>query len=166
MKFCGQCGISLGRACSVCGFINPANYRFCGQCGTHLVGDPVTAIPEQPAEIIPAAQITLPLPLNGSPDQTLHSEIRLEGERRIVTVLVTDVTGSTELLEKVGSETWVDLMNHILHIKEGEIYRFGGEVDQFRGDGLVAFFGASLTHEDDPERSVLAALSMQREIKK
>jgi class 3 adenylate cyclase len=97
--------------------------------------------------------------------QASHSEIKLEGERRIVTVLVTDVTGSTELLERVGSEAWVDLMNHILHIKEGEIYRFGGEVDQFRGDGLVAFFGASITHEDDPERAVLAALSMQQAIK-
>jgi hypothetical protein len=42
------------------------------------------------------------------------------------------------------------------------VNRFGGEVSQFRGDGLVAFFGATSAHEDDPERAVLAALSMQR----
>ena len=168
MKFCGQCGTPLGRVCSTCGFINPSNYRFCGQCGKRLTGSLIDLIQtptEKPEEIIPANQIPLPLPLNGSPAHSPLSEIKLEGERRIVTVLVTDLTGSTELLERVGSEAWVDLMNHVLHIKEGEIYRFGGEVDQFRGDGLVAFFGASVTHEDDPERAVLAALSMQRAIK-
>jgi len=80
----------------------------------------------------------------------------------VVTVVVTDLTDSTNLLERVGTEGWVELMNRILHILESEIYRFGGEVSQFRGDGLVAFFGATSAHEDDPERAVLAALSMQR----
>jgi class 3 adenylate cyclase len=75
---------------------------------------------------------------------------------------LTDLTESTHLLEKVGTEGWVELMNHILHILESEVYRFGGEVSQFRGDGLVAFFGATSAHEDDPERAVLAALAMQR----
>ena len=165
MKFCGQCGTPLGRICTACGSINPSNYRFCGQCGKRLLGEPIASDPEQPADVVPPAQMALPLPPNGSTGQPPYSEIKLEGERRIVTVLVTDVTGSTELLERVGSEVWVDLMNHVLHIQEGEIYRFGGEVDQFRGDGLVAFFGASITHEDDPERAVLAALSLQRATK-
>src|SRR5262249_1067078 len=86
----------------------------------------------------------------------------IEGERRIVTVVITDLTDSTNLLEKLGTEGWVELMNRILHILESEINRFGGEISHFRGDGLVAFFGASAVHEDDPERAVLAALSMQR----
>jgi class 3 adenylate cyclase len=94
--------------------------------------------------------------------ETSSREISLESERRIATVLVTDLTGSTNLLEKMGTEAWVTLMNRILRLLESEIYRFGGQVHQFRGDGLVAFFGASAAHEDDPERSVLAGLSMQR----
>ena len=53
-------------------------------------------------------------------------------------------------------------MNRVFHLLEAEIYRFGGEVSQFRGDGLVAWFGANEVHEDDPERAVLAALSMQQ----
>ncbi|NJM41824.1 MAG: adenylate/guanylate cyclase domain-containing protein, partial [Anaerolineae bacterium] len=61
----------------------------------------------------------------------------------------------------MGTETWVELMNRVLHILEREIERFGGLVEQFRGDGLVAFFGATVAHEDDPERAVLAALAMQ-----
>ncbi|MBU0705550.1 MAG: AAA family ATPase [Chloroflexi bacterium] len=75
------------------------------------------------------------------------------------------MTGSTDLLEQIGTEAWVEIMNRVLHILEAEIYRFGGKVDQFRGDGLVAFFGATSAHEDDPERAVLAGLAMQRAIK-
>jgi predicted ATPase/class 3 adenylate cyclase len=85
----------------------------------------------------------------------------MEGERRVITVVVTDLTESTALLEKLGTEGWVELMNRILHVLESEIHRFGGEVSQFRGDGLVAMFGATLAHEDDPERAILAATSMQ-----
>jgi len=53
-------------------------------------------------------------------------------------------------------------MNHILSILEGEIHRFGGKVHQFRGDGLVAVFGMTSAHEDDPERAVLVGLRIQR----
>lgn len=80
----------------------------------------------------------------------------------MVTVVLTDLTDSTNLLEKIGTEGWVERMHRILHTLESEINRFGGEVSQFRGDGLVAFFGVTSAHEDDPERAVLAALSMQR----
>ena len=85
----------------------------------------------------------------------------LKGERRVATVIVADVKKSTELLSKIGSEIWVELMSKLLQVLEAQIYRFGGKVDQFRGDGLIAFFGARDAHEDDPERAVLAALAMQ-----
>ena len=75
----------------------------------------------------------------------------LEGERRLATVVVADVSRSTELLERMGTEAWVETMNRVLQTLEREIYRLGGVVDQFRGDGLVAFFGATAAHEDDPE---------------
>jgi class 3 adenylate cyclase len=164
MKYCGQCGAQISRKCQACGFNNPLNYRFCGQCGKRLAVE-VTAIETAPSEdALPSNQLVMPLSLREPNNQAAHPEIKLQGERRIVTVLVTDVTGSTQLLERVGSEAWVDLMNHVLHLKESEVYRFGGEVDQFRGDGLVAFFGATLTHEDDPERAILAALNMQKAI--
>jgi class 3 adenylate cyclase/tetratricopeptide (TPR) repeat protein len=87
---------------------------------------------------------------------------QLTGERRIATVILADVFSSTDLLERIGTEAWVESMNQIFQLLETEIYRFGGKIDQFRGDGLVAFFGAAEAHEDDPERAVLAGLSMQR----
>ncbi len=85
----------------------------------------------------------------------------LRGERKSVTVLLADVKGSTDLAEQLPVEEWVEVMNRLFHVLENEIYRLGGEVNQFRGDGLLAFFGVSAAHEDDPERAVLAALALQ-----
>jgi class 3 adenylate cyclase/tetratricopeptide (TPR) repeat protein len=150
MRFCGSCGTRLTVTCTECGFANPLDFRFCGMCGTRLSAEP--SVIEQPA-LLPTTEAEPLLPVTTPP---------LEGERRVVTVILTDLTDSTNLLEIIGTEGWVELMNRILHILESEIYRFGGEVSQFRGDGLVAFFGATVAHEDDPERAVLAALSMQR----
>lgn len=90
----------------------------------------------------------------------------LQGRNKQVTVIIADVKGSTPLLEQLGTEDWVKLMNRVFQILETEIYRYGGEVDQFRGDGLVAFFGATVVHEDDPERAVLAGLAMQSAIQR
>jgi predicted ATPase/class 3 adenylate cyclase len=83
----------------------------------------------------------------------------------VATIILADVQGSTDLLEKVGTERWVDIMNHLFQLLEAEIYRYDGRVDQFRGDGLVAFFGTTVAHEDDPERGVLAAMAMQRALR-
>ncbi len=79
----------------------------------------------------------------------------------MATVLIADVKGSTALAEQIDVETWVETMNHVFQILGAEIYRYGGQIDQYRGDGLIAFFGLSTAHEDDPERGVLAALAIQ-----
>jgi predicted ATPase/class 3 adenylate cyclase len=160
MKFCGQCGTRLRTTCTVCGFGNPLDYRFCGDCGAQLRKDSVvlTAAADGGATVAPGIPVESPQPLK-------PSAFQLEGERRLATVVVADVTGSTNLLERLGTEAWVEKMNQVLRLLEAEVYRFGGRVDQFRGDGLVAFFGATAAHEDDPERAVLAALSMQSSLK-
>ena len=152
LRFCGSCGTRLTTACPECGFANPLSFRFCGMCGARLSVEPASPLSDPPVPL--AATESEPLLPAVTPP--------LEGERRVVTVVLTDLTESTHLLEEIGTEGWVELMNRILHILELEISRFGGEISQFRGDGLVAFFGALVAHEDDPERAVLAALSMQR----
>jgi len=160
MKFCGQCGTRLGRVCETCGFSNPPDYRFCGECGARLVEG---SVPGDPGAAAPQASALLSVPVPPTSEPIASRDVRslpLEGERRLATVVVADVTGSTDLLEQIGSESWVEMMNRVLHLLESEVYRFGGQVDQFRGDGLVAFFGAVSAHEDDPERAVLAALAM------
>ncbi len=152
MKYCGRCGTRLAQVCPSCNFANPLDYRYCGMCGARLTEEPVAEQPQLP--LVAASALPTALPVG-----------QLEGERRVATVILADVQSSTNLIEKIGTEAWVQVMNRVLQILEAEIYRFGGRVDQFRGDGLVAFFGAISAHEDDPERAVLAALSMQQALK-
>ncbi|MGC9399497.1 MAG: BREX system ATP-binding domain-containing protein [Anaerolineae bacterium] len=159
MRFCGLCGARLTRVCPACGFANPLNFKYCGMCRQLLDADlEVRDVPEvaRPSPA-PAGE---PLRSEAAPPPTA-----LEGERRVATILMADVQGSTDLLEQVGTETWVKIMNRLFQLLEVEIYRFEGKVDQFRGDGLVAFFGATAAHEDDPERAVLAGLAMQEAVK-
>jgi class 3 adenylate cyclase len=161
MRYCGQCGTLLGQVCAQCGFTNPDGYRYCGMCGAMLISG------------MAPSQLALPFAMQSAEQEEPKSlieaiqpqeRIRLEGERRIITAVLSDVTGSTELLERAGSEACRAYGSHLIS-PETEIYRYGGEVDQFRGDGLVAFFGATSAQEDDPERAILATLSMQKAVK-
>lgn len=175
-RFCGMCGISLAQPCPACGFVNPPDHRFCGQCGARLIpafhaagatpapAAPVVASPPAPSAALPLSAMPLSTPPLQAPP--LQATAHLNGEHRVATVILADVHGSTNLLERTGTEKWVALMNEMFQVLETEIYRFGGQVDQFRGDGLVAFFGATTAHEDDPERAVLAGLAMQEAVRR
>jgi class 3 adenylate cyclase len=85
---------------------------------------------------------------------------RVDGERRVITVLFADVVGSTALAEQLDPEDWTELMNEAFHLLTGPIHTFEGTVARLMGDGLLAFFGAPVAHEDDPQRAALAALAM------
>jgi class 3 adenylate cyclase/tetratricopeptide (TPR) repeat protein len=87
------------------------------------------------------------------------------GERRIVTMLFCDVKGSTAAAEKVDPEIWTDIMNGVFEHMIRPIYKYEGFVPRLMGDAILAFFGAPITHEDDPQRAVLAGLEIQEGIK-
>ncbi len=82
------------------------------------------------------------------------------GERRVVTVLLCDVVGSTALAEQLDPETWTEIMNEAFEYLTEPIDRYGGTVAQLMGDAIMAFFGAPVAHEDDPERAVQAGLAI------
>jgi class 3 adenylate cyclase/tetratricopeptide (TPR) repeat protein len=84
----------------------------------------------------------------------------LSGERRIVTVLFCDVTGSTAMAETLDPEVWTNIMNEAFKQLIEAVERFEGTVARLMGDGVLAIFGAPTAHEDDPERAVLAGLAM------
>src|SRR5918992_1604473 len=86
------------------------------------------------------------------------------GERRIVTVLVADVVGSTAIGEKLGPERSKFLIDEVLRIMSEQVRRYDGTVAQLVGDELLAFFGAPVSYEDDSERAIRAALAIQRAI--
>jgi ABC-type transport system substrate-binding protein/class 3 adenylate cyclase len=86
------------------------------------------------------------------------------GERRIVTVLIADVAGSTAIAEKLGPERSKFLIDEVMRILSEQVRRYDGTVAQLVGDELLAFFGAPVSYEDDSERAVRAALAIQRAI--
>ena len=83
------------------------------------------------------------------------------GERRIVSVLVADLAGSTTIAEKLGPERYKFLLDEVVTLMREEVERFGGTVAQLTGDGVLALFGAPVAHEDDSERAVRAALAIR-----
>ncbi|MEB3237902.1 MAG: adenylate/guanylate cyclase domain-containing protein [Candidatus Sericytochromatia bacterium] len=83
------------------------------------------------------------------------------GDRRVVTVLFADVSGFTSMSERLDPEEVREVVNDFFKVLTEPIYRYGGNVDKYIGDAIMAIFGAPVVHEDDAERAVMAALDMQ-----
>jgi class 3 adenylate cyclase len=145
-KYCGSCGAPLRRNCPECGGENAPRMRFCGECGTPLTAFRVVA----PALAGPGL-----LPEPGKP----------EGERKQLTVLFADVQGSMQLQEDLDVEAWARIVDRFVNILADGVRRFGGTVDKFTGDGIMALFGAPLALEDHPRRACHAAWHMARDIR-
>jgi len=97
--------------------------------------------------------------------EAARSRNTMVGERRVLTMLFCDVKGSTAAAEKVDPEIWTDIMNGVFEYMIRPIYKYEGLVPRLMGDAILAFFGAPIAHEDDPQRAVLAALEIQQGIK-
>ena len=85
---------------------------------------------------------------------------RSAGERKTVTILFADIVGSTALVEEMDPEDWTVIVNEAFDRMSRTIYRYEGTIARLMGDAVLAFFGAPVAHEDDPERSVRCALDM------
>src|SRR5438552_6105225 len=85
----------------------------------------------------------------------------VEGDLRPVTILFADIRGFTRLSEVLPPEKLVAAINGCFELLDDSISHYGGEVDKFLGDAVMATFGAPVAHADDPRRAVLAALDMQ-----
>ncbi len=136
-RFCMACGAQLERSCPNCGAAAPPEASFCMECGTALGESPAPARPPQPAAVIPPE------------------------ERRQVTVLFADLSGYTAASERMDPERVKTLVDEALRRLRDEVERFGGTVDKYIGDNVMALFGAPVAHEDDAERAVRAGLGMQ-----
>ena len=100
--------------------------------------------------------------MNNTPDTTGAGRPRraIQGDRRIVTVLFCDVVGSTAMAEQLDPEEWAEIMNDAFPYLTGPIERYEGTVARLMGDAILAFFGAPASHEDDPQRAILAGLEI------
>lgn len=94
--------------------------------------------------------------LLGSPEG-----LSMRGENREVTFLVSDLRGFTALTENLSPDEIIEIMNRYFEHMVEVIARYRGTVSEFMGDGILAFFGAPLNAEDDPQRAVACAIEMQ-----
>ncbi|MCA1554623.1 MAG: adenylate/guanylate cyclase domain-containing protein, partial [Chloroflexi bacterium] len=78
---------------------------------------------------------------------------RIEGERKQVTVVFADISGFTELGERIDAEEITNLTNDALEELGEAVYQYEGYIDKFIGDSIMAVFGAPIAHEDDPDRA-------------
>ena len=136
-KFCGDCGSALVSVCSSCGGSNAPDKRFCGDCGAPLEVGAVSLVATAPAAA--AAPVA---------------------ERRLVSVLFADLVGFTTASEARDAEDTRELLTRYFDSSRQIVERYGGTVEKFIGDAVMAVWGAPVAQEDDPERAVRAALDL------
>jgi hypothetical protein len=152
-KFCIRCGSAFITHCPKCGCENPPEASFCGDCGADL-SEPVPA-PRQPN--LAAATVAIE---RGAQHDTP------EGERRHLTVLFCDLVGSTEIASHLDPEEWREIVGEYHRAAAQAIERFGGNVAQYLGDGVMAYFGWPEAHDNDAERAARAGLAILDAISK
>jgi class 3 adenylate cyclase/tetratricopeptide (TPR) repeat protein len=150
-KFCEQCASVLARVCQNCGTQVSATAKFCLHCGhsTGQVGANYLSARSQ------AVRPQTP-PENSDPT----------GERKQVTVLFADITGSLALISGQDPETAQTILNPALKRMIEAVHYHEGTVTRIMGDGIMAIFGAPLAHEDHAVRACYAALMMQDSLAK
>ena len=146
--------------CSKCNTPSPPNARFCPNCGQPLTVE--SAPPGQPTGVFNPDRY-LPREL-ASKLEASRAEGSMQGERRIITMLFCDVKGSTAAAEQLDPEEWTEIINGAFEHMIRPIYKYEGIVPRLMGDAILAFFGAPIAHEDDPQRAVLAGLEIQESI--
>ncbi len=143
-RFCDTCGAPLAVACRMCGASNRATARFCGDCGT-------------PLDAAGAGTVA------GNASATRHVPIEAavaQAERRLVSVLFVDLVGYTTLADGWDPEQARDLLTRYFETARDIVARYGGTIEKFIGDAVMAVWGAPTAHEDDAERAVRAALEL------
>jgi class 3 adenylate cyclase/tetratricopeptide (TPR) repeat protein len=153
-----NCGARLPALCPQCGASLPPEARFCIECGYQL-GAPPSPIPSTSAPDPLTERLQRLVPQEYA-DKLLASKGQVASERRLVTILFSDIKGSTALAETLDPEDVLEIINDAFEVLSEPITRHEGTLARLMGDAVLAFFGAPLSHEDDPERAIRAALEI------
>jgi class 3 adenylate cyclase len=157
-EFCPACGAKIELICSQCGTGNAISHKFCKRCGNRLDAGKGTAL----ATKFSSPEAYTPKYLA----ERILSKHFFEAERKQVTVLFADIKGSLELLTSRDPEDARKLLDAVLERMFDAVHRYEGIISHFMGDGIMALFGAPLSHEDHAIRACYAALLMQESIQK
>src|SRR2546430_10390268 len=117
-RFCGQCAAPLSASCRACGASAEPGQKFCGQCATPLGSEPLPAAARIPAPAEPPA-----------------------AENRPVSVLFVDLVGFTTLSENRDAEDVRELLSGYFDLTRTIVNRYGGVVEKFIGDAVMAVWG-------------------------
>jgi adenylate cyclase len=144
--------------CSSCGYELAPEFVFCPKCGARNAN--AAAVVPNIAGAVAVDPTFSPAQL-GKPRRRAGPNIsNHEANRRQVTVLFADLSGFTRLSERLDPEEIRSFQNALFESLGKVIARYGGYVAKFLGDAVLALFGAPVAHEDDPERSLNAALGI------
>ena len=144
-KFCVNCGARLDSSCTNCGSALKEGARFCGECGTPVAGEAAAPAPPVAARrSTPAAEPV--------------------AERKLVTVLFADLVGFTPFAEERDAEEVRETLSRYFELARDVVGRYGGTIEKFIGDAVMAVWGAPIAREGDPERAVRAALDLVAEV--
>jgi len=133
-KFCSECAAPLASSCPSCGTANSASAKFCTECAAPLSSSaPAAATAQSPAPV---------------------------AERRLVSVLFVDLVGFTPFAEERDAEDVRETLTLYFEIARDTVGRYGGTVEKFIGDAVMAVWGTPSAQEDDAERAVRAALEL------
>ncbi len=157
-EFCENCGSLLLQFCPKCNTPIKPGASFCKKCGTPLTitaSEPLKRIDDKKAQ---------PHTTSDKKEEFPVSAAQLEGKRKPTTIMFIDIVGSTALAEKLDPEEWKEVVSGAHRRIIQVVHEYEGTIAQLLGDGVLTFFGAPMTHEDDPVRAVRAALNIQQEI--
>jgi class 3 adenylate cyclase/tetratricopeptide (TPR) repeat protein len=139
-KFCNECATPLAATCPNCGTANAPSAKFCSECAS-----PLSAGVSVPSLAASPTRVSMPAPV---------------AERRLVSILFADLVGFTTLSDGRDPEEARELLSRYFALARDVIERYGGTVEKFIGDAVMAVWGAPVAQEDDAERAVRAALDL------
>ena len=148
--FCDECGSPTTQGCASCGFVNRPTAKFCAKCGAPLVG----------TDRLGQTQLAAQGPRPSVPAVALPVAADDAVEIRVVSVLFADLVGFTSLSETRDPEEVRELLSRYFDVCRELVERYGGTVEKFIGDAVMAVWGAPVAQEDDAERAVRAALDL------
>jgi len=154
--FCMRCGTRLALICPQCGtqLSSGPEARFCPSCGTQVSAPPPAdtsdSIPERLERVMPREFA----------QRLISTRGEVARERRVVTILLSDVEGSRPITQELDPEEVMEVMEGALDVLIEPVTRYEGTLARLMGDAVLAFFGAPIAHEDDAERACRAALEI------
>lgn len=140
-RFCETCGATVEKKCPDCGALASPSARFCGTCGSVL-----------PVETPASSQ--------GATRDEATSQTSSQGERRQLTVLFADVVGATTMSGRLDPEALRELLLAYQQVCVKCVSSYGGNIHQYAGDGVLAYFGYPVAHDNDAQAAVLAGLDI------